>query len=472
MEAHVDALVDRPDRARPRDRRIAAPELHVGERAPEVEHQIGGGDAAAGRRRRERADVDAHELRVVHRDRALGEHRGCARRTGALDQPHHLVGQPIAMALDAGDDGRRARRVQTLRRLARRLAHLPPIGAALGQSAVPFQDRARHVDRPLDHVAVDLEVAGAVLRPDLADHRVDVGGRGRRVREHARLAGELAVDAELRIDVLCLMVDERADLPFLVRRSAADDEDRHALGERAGDRVHHVVAARPVGDADDAEPPGRARVAVGCEADAGLVREGDDLEPARAPEAKKEPHHEIARDAEQMRDADLAEVGDQKVAEVHVRLHGDILSGCAAKTKISVVPFSLDAKLRVRDPPAAAFRAAARAGEAVAPRERKAAAETLRRLDHQALAAMRERALEMLEMIRDVAFGDADALGEVPRARLALEQGEADVFAHGPRHSRGDQGVGGSSIRSCHLGPSVRKSVAHSLVVMPSMPFV
>ena len=39
------------------------------------------------------------------------------------------------------------------------------------------------------------------------------------------------------------------------------------------DRVHDVVAAGAVGHADHAEPAGRARVAVGREADRGLVRE-------------------------------------------------------------------------------------------------------------------------------------------------------------------------------------------------------
>ena len=63
---------------------------------------------------------------------------------------------------------------------------------------------------------------------------------------------------------------------------ARDHQQRHALGVRGRDRVHDVVAARAVGHADHAEPAGRARVAVGREADRGLVRERHHLEPAVA----------------------------------------------------------------------------------------------------------------------------------------------------------------------------------------------
>ena len=96
------------------------------------------------------------------------------------------------------------------------------------------------------------------------------------------------------------------ELALLVARAAAQDQQRHALGERARDRVHHVVPAGAVGDAHDADATGRARVAVGGEADAGLVRQRHDAQPAARAEAQEEPEHEIAGDAEEVRDADLA----------------------------------------------------------------------------------------------------------------------------------------------------------------------
>src|SRR6266481_1004397 len=97
-----------------------------------------------------------------------------------------------------------------------------------------------------------------------------------RVVEDARGAGELVVDAELRVDLLGLMMDQLPELALLLARPAAHDEDRHPLRERAGDGIHHVVAAGAVGDADDPDAAGRARVAVGGEADPRLVRERHD----------------------------------------------------------------------------------------------------------------------------------------------------------------------------------------------------
>src|SRR5260370_2249049 len=56
-----------------------------------------------------------------------------------------------------------------------------------------------------------------------------------------------------------LMVDERPESPLARAGTAGDDQHRHALRERARDRVHHVVAAGAVGDARDADAPRRAR---------------------------------------------------------------------------------------------------------------------------------------------------------------------------------------------------------------------
>ena len=93
------------------------------------------------------------------------------------------------------------------------------------------------------------------------------------------------------------------------------------------------MAAGAVGDADDADPPGRARVAVGGEADAGLVRQRDDLQPARPPEAQEEAHDQVAGNAEEVRDADLLQVGDEEVAERHARLHRRVFTGVHRDTE-------------------------------------------------------------------------------------------------------------------------------------------
>ena len=104
---------------------------------------------------------------------------------------------------------------------------------------------------------------------------------------------------------------------LLLTRPPADHEHRDVLGERTADGIHHVVPAGTVGDADHREPAGRPGIAVGGEADSRLVREGDDAEPAGPPEPREEAEHEIARNAEEMLDADLLQVGDQEVAEAH-----------------------------------------------------------------------------------------------------------------------------------------------------------
>ena len=106
-----------------------------------------------------------------------------------------------------------------------------------------------------------------------------------------------------------------------VARPAADDEDRNVLGVGPGDGIHHVVAAGAVGDAHDPDAPGGTSVPVRREADARLVREGDHAQAAPAPEAGEQPQDEIAGNAEDVRDAELVEVGDQEVAEAHGGAH-------------------------------------------------------------------------------------------------------------------------------------------------------
>src|SRR5262249_6408091 len=107
----------------------------------------------------------------------------------------------------------------------------------------------------------------------------------------------------------------------LLAGTAADDEDRHTLRKRPRDRIHHVVTAGAVGDADDADAAGGARVAVGGEADAGLVRERYDAHAARPAALEEEMDDEVAGDAEEVGDADLLQVRDEEIADAHPRPH-------------------------------------------------------------------------------------------------------------------------------------------------------
>ncbi len=81
------------------------------------------------------------------------------------------------------------------------------------------------------------------------------------------------------------------------------------------------MAAGAVGDADDADFAGRACVAVGREAYARLVRQGNDFQPMLAPQREEQLEREVAGDAENMRHANLAQVRDQEIAQRHVPLH-------------------------------------------------------------------------------------------------------------------------------------------------------
>ena len=321
VEARVDPPADGPDRAVTRDARRPAAEIHVGEERAEVQHQVGTVHPVDDRARADRPDVDAHVERMVHWKGALGEDgRGDGSAHPFGERPH-LALQLEAEGLDADHGERPARGVEALGRLADRLLDLPVVRPTKGERAVPLEDLARHGNPALHHVAVDLQVAGLLFPPDSTHDVVHALGRRARVVEHPCGAGELLVDAVLRLDLLGLMVDEHAEAPLLLARPAADHEHRHALRERARHRVHHVVAARAVRDTDDGETSGGARISVGREPDARLVGQRDDPEGPPAAEAEKETDHEVARDAEEVGHTDLCEVGDEKVAERHRGAH-------------------------------------------------------------------------------------------------------------------------------------------------------
>ena len=56
--------------------------------------------------------------------------------------------------------------------LARRLLDLARVGFVKVQMAVPFDQFVGHLDLAVDHVAMDLDVAGALLGPYRAHHVV------------------------------------------------------------------------------------------------------------------------------------------------------------------------------------------------------------------------------------------------------------------------------------------------------------
>src|SRR5205823_5366889 len=81
---------------------------------------------------------------------------------------------------------------------------------------------------------------------------------------------------------------------------------------------------------DDPDPTRRPRISVRREADPRLVGQRDDLETPRLPEPREETQNEVPRDAEQVGHPDLAQIGDEEVAERHGRAHGPARSATVA----------------------------------------------------------------------------------------------------------------------------------------------
>ena len=174
------------DRPRALERLLDA--LDVGDHRAEIEHEVGVLDAAPDRERAVRAHVDAHVQRVVHRDGALREHRHQDRRAEALAERQHLALRLEAEGLDADQHHRPLRAVEALDRVARRLAHLVRIRVPEVERPPVLGDGARHLDRPVHHVAVDLDVARPLLAPHRAHDRIDLLGGGPGSVDEARAA--------------------------------------------------------------------------------------------------------------------------------------------------------------------------------------------------------------------------------------------------------------------------------------------
>src|SRR5690348_10488577 len=225
------------------------------------------------------------------------------------------------MDLDARNEDRLAARIEHRSGFARGFLELARIRFIKVQMPVPFEDLGGHFDLAVDHVAVNLDIARALFGPYGANDRMQVLRGGSRVGYYARGTGDLVVDASLRFDLAGLVMDERAELALLFPRAAGEDKERHPLGERPGDGIDHVVAAGAVGNAYDADFAGRAGIAVGGEANARFMREGENFEIMFLAQRKEELEGKIAGYAENVTYACFAQIGDQKVANGYVPLH-------------------------------------------------------------------------------------------------------------------------------------------------------
>ncbi len=117
---------------------------------------------------------------------------------------------------------------------------------------------------------MDFEVAGPTLRPDRANQLVDLFRGALWMFQDLCRAGDFREDTTLRLDVLHLVVNGR-DARFRHTGATRDDQQRNLLRVGARDRIHDVVATRPIRDADHAKSSGAARVAVRRETNRGFV---------------------------------------------------------------------------------------------------------------------------------------------------------------------------------------------------------
>ena len=163
---HLDLAIDRPHRLFLDHVRRTVAEVHVGSEASEVEHEIGLVHPRDNRRRTDRADVHAHVQRMVHRERALAEHGSEHGRAHLLSELDQILRCLEAVNLDTSDQYRLAALVEHRGGFMRRFLDLARIGFLEVQATIPFDQVLGDFDFPIDHVAMNLDVAGPLLGPD------------------------------------------------------------------------------------------------------------------------------------------------------------------------------------------------------------------------------------------------------------------------------------------------------------------
>ncbi len=236
---------------------MAGCRVHVGAQASEIEDEIRRVHPRHDRRRADRADMHAQMERMVHGKRAFAEHRGQHRRAHLFRQLDQILRHLVAMEFDARDQHRMARRVEHRGRLAGRLFDLAQVRVRKAQASVPLDQIGGNVDLAIDHVAMNLDITGALLSPDRRRHLMEVARRGAWIGQDLRRTSDFAINPMLRLDLARLMMDKGPEFAFLLARSAGKNQQWHALREGAGDGVHHIVPAGAIRHADNADLAGR-----------------------------------------------------------------------------------------------------------------------------------------------------------------------------------------------------------------------
>jgi chromosomal replication initiator protein len=176
----------------------------------------------------------------------------------------------------------------------------PDVIALLGERLLPHVDGDVQVDRPRPTRQREPQRAPQVLRQALR--------RG----HHRRVLGDRAEHLH-DVDVLPRRLLRRALAERVRRRLPGDDEDRHAVGERARDAGDEVRGAGARRRGADREAAAGAGVAVGHEGSAALVLRVDELELLVVLHRLEHGVEEPADDAEDVTDTLRLEIPQEDV---------------------------------------------------------------------------------------------------------------------------------------------------------------
>ena len=293
VEAHADLAVERLHGAAQVELAGVHAEIGVAQDHAQQQEPVGALDQLGDRRVAGDAEIGPGQRCAGGREQAAAHEGGDHRDAQPAGELGDLGLEPVAAHLDVDHD----HRPLGLGQPGHDLVGAGGDGVGVG--------RRRHVGRHrpaghAHHVARQLEIDRPGLVDGGGEHAGDLGRRGGGVVEPRLGAGDLLVDAELRVERAALMVQQEARAALGPAGGAGDHDHRRLLGEGAGDRVDQVEGAGAVGDrghADRAaEPPG----GIGGEAHGRLVAQRVQRQDAALLDHLEERQREVAGDAEDL----------------------------------------------------------------------------------------------------------------------------------------------------------------------------
>jgi len=213
VESHCDGPVGR-EHAPPRvDATLRDAEVRVGHDHAEQQQAVGLLDGSSNLWMSRQAEVRADDGYVAVREQAASHERSHHRHVHAARKLGNARLEAESTHFDADHHYRPRRAPQSLHDLVRAGRDGFRVESRLGQ--------ALHRRAGLeDHVARQFEIHGTRLRQAGMQHAGDLARRARRVVQRRLVAGDLAIDRELRIEALDLVVQQQAAAALALARRA------------------------------------------------------------------------------------------------------------------------------------------------------------------------------------------------------------------------------------------------------------